>query len=82
MSLKDFVDGLLKKATDDGDVPGVVAMVTDAKGTIYQGAFGKRSLDSDAPMTLDTVGLFASLSLVFSFFAALQLLEQGKLDLE
>jgi methyl acetate hydrolase len=57
-------------------------MVTDAKGTIYQGAFGKRSLDSDAPMTLDTIGLIASMTKAVTSIAALQLLEQGKLDLE
>ncbi|MGH8505914.1 MAG: serine hydrolase domain-containing protein [Stenotrophobium sp.] len=82
MSLKDHVDGLLRRATDAGDVPGVVAMVTDAKETIYQGAFGKRSLDSDAPMTLDTVGLIASMTKAVTAIAALQLLEQGRLDLE
>ncbi|MGH8460881.1 MAG: serine hydrolase domain-containing protein [Stenotrophobium sp.] len=82
MSLQDSVDSVLRRATDAGDVPGIVAMVTDAKGTIYQGAFGKRSLDSDAPMTLDTVGLIASMTKAVTSIAALQLLEQGKLDLE
>lgn len=82
MSLKEHLDGLLSKATDAGDVPGVVAMVTNGKGTIYQGAFGKRSLDSDTAMTLDTVGLIASMTKAITSIAALQLLEQGKLDLE
>lgn len=82
MSLKEHLDGLLRSATDAGDVPGVVAMVTDAKGTIYQGAFGKRSLDGDAAMTLDTVGLIASMTKAVTSIAALQLLEQGKVDLE
>ena len=33
-----------------GDVPGVVAMATDAKGTTYEGGFGKRVLGEAAEM--------------------------------
>ncbi|MES2684684.1 MAG: serine hydrolase domain-containing protein [Pseudomonadota bacterium] len=82
MSLKDKLDAVLKRATDAGDVPGVVAMVTKADGTIYQGALGKRAGDLDAPMTTDTVAWIASMTKALTATAALQLLEQGKLDLE
>src|SRR5688500_14570229 len=34
-------------------VPGVVAMATDRKGNIYEGAAGKRMLGQDADMTTD-----------------------------
>ena len=44
MSLKQTADSLLKKATDSGDVPGVVAMATNGTNTLYEGAFGKRIL--------------------------------------
>ena len=34
------IDDALRTAVDRGDVPGVVALVTDRKGVVYRGAFG------------------------------------------
>ena len=82
MSLQRDLDRVLKRAADAGDVPGVVAMLTDASSTIYQGAFGKRALDGDAAMTIDSVGWIASMTKALTATAALQLLEQGRVDLE
>ena len=82
MSLKQQADAVLRQATESGDVPGVVAMVTNRQGTLYEGAFGKRSLGQDTPMTADTVGLIASMTKALTCTAALQLLEQGRLDLD
>ena len=82
MALKDALDGLLGAAAARGEVPGVVGMVTDRNDTIYQGAFGRRVLGQDAPMTADTVGLIASMTKAITSTAAMQLVEQGKLDLE
>ena len=82
MSLKQQADAVLRQATESGDVPGVVAMVTNRQGTFYEGAFGKRSLGQDTPMTADTVGLIASMTKALTCTAALQLLEQGRLDLD
>lgn len=82
MSMRESLDAVLCRATDAGDVPGVVAMVTDRTDTLYAGAFGKRALDAEAPMTLDTVGLIASMTKALTSTAVLQLLERGKLDLD
>jgi CubicO group peptidase (beta-lactamase class C family) len=82
MSLKERVDSLLKKATDSGDVPGVVAMATHRDGTLYEGAFGKRILGQDAAMTADSVVWIASMTKALTGACAMQLVEQGKLDLE
>lgn len=82
MSLKQDADSLLKKATDSGDVPGVVAMATDRNGTLYEGAFGKRVLGQDAAMTADTVVWIASMTKALTGAAAMQQVERGKLDLE
>ncbi len=38
--MKAQADKVLKDAVARGDVPGVVAMATDAKGTTYEGGFG------------------------------------------
>jgi CubicO group peptidase (beta-lactamase class C family) len=82
MPLKDRVDSLLKKATDSGDVPGVVAMATNRDRSLYEGAFGKRVLGQDAAMTTDTVVWIASMTKALTGACAMQLIEQGKLDLE
>ena len=82
MSLKQEADSLLRKATDAGDVPGVVAMATNRDGTLYEGAFGKRVLGQDAAMTTDTVVWIASMTKALTSAAAMQLVERGKLELE
>jgi methyl acetate hydrolase len=82
MSMKNALDSLLRNATDAGDVPGVVAMVTNREGMLYEGAFGLRRLGESQPMTLDTVALIASFTKAVTSTAVMQLVEQGKLDLE
>jgi methyl acetate hydrolase len=82
MSLKQDADSLLRKATDAGDVPGVVAMAANRNGTLYEGAFGKRVLGQDAAMTADTVVWIASMTKALTSAAAMQLVERGKLELE
>ena len=83
MKAKGEVDKLLKQAVDKGDVPGVVAMATDgAKGTIYEGGFGKRVLGQPADMTPDTVVWIASMTKAITGAAAMQQVERGKLDLD
>src|SRR5690349_19653895 len=76
-------DAVLKSTvTSDPRVPGVVAMVTDRKRNIYEGAFGKRRLDQDADMTTDSVFAIFSTTKAITGTAVLQLVEEGKLDLD
>ena len=63
-------------------MPGVVAMATDRQRNIYEGAAGKRRLDRDADMTTDTVFAIFSTTKAITGTAALQLVEEGKLDLD
>jgi CubicO group peptidase (beta-lactamase class C family) len=76
------VDALLKRAADAGDVPGVVAMATAGDATIYQGAFGTRRLGAARPMAIDTVVWIASMTKPVTSAAAMQLVEQGRLQLD
>jgi CubicO group peptidase (beta-lactamase class C family) len=76
------VDQTLAAATQAQQIPGVVAMVTTDKETIYQGVFGKRALDAPAAMTLDSVFWLASMTKAITSVAAMQLVEQGKLALD
>ena len=80
--LQEAADDVLQAGVDAGDVPGVIAMATTPEGPIYEGAFGKRALDKDAEMSLDTVVWIASMTKALTGTAAMQLVEQGKLDLD
>ena len=82
MPSKSAIDAVLSKACASGDVPGVVAMACDRNGTIYEGAFGVRELGKPQPMTVDTVMWIASMTKALTGAAAMQLVEQGKLDLD
>jgi methyl acetate hydrolase len=81
-SRKSRIDAALHRAVEAGDVPGVVAMATDRQSVIYEGAFGKRVLGQPEPMTVDTVAWIASMTKAITGAAAMQLVEQGKLDLD
>jgi CubicO group peptidase (beta-lactamase class C family) len=76
------IDSLLSGATRTGDVAGVVAMAVNPEGMLYQGAFGRRGLDTDAPMTPDTVFWIHSMTKAITASACMQLVEQGKLSLD
>lgn len=76
------IDQVLRQATAAQQVPGVVAAAATEKGVIYEGAFGRRALPDGAPMTVDTVFWIASMTKAITAAAAMQLVEQGKLQLE
>lgn len=76
-------DAVLQEVTDGSPrVPGVVAMATDRGQVIYEGARGVRSLAGTEPMTTDTVFAIFSTTKAITGTAALQLVEDGKLDLD
>ena len=76
------IDALLRHAVDAGDVLGVIAMATDRHSVIYEGAYGKRILGQPSPMTADTVVWIASMTKALTAAGVMQLVEQGKLDLD
>jgi methyl acetate hydrolase len=76
------IDQLLRRMTETGRVPGIVAIAATGKDTIYQGAFGKRDLSKDTAMTPDSVFWIASMTKAITGAAAMQLVEQGRLSLE
>ena len=81
MTLRERADAVLRQAVSNGDVPGVTAIATSRDDTIYAGAFGERWVGGGA-MTPDTVVLIASMTKPITGVAAMQLVEQGKLDLD
>ena len=76
------IDTIFSQAVASKAMPGIVAVAASDKGVLYEGAFGKRTLGQDAPMTLDTVVWIASMTKAITSAAAMQLVERGKLGLE
>ena len=76
------IDKLFTQATESKAMPGIVALAATGKGTVYEGAFGKRELGKDAPMTVDSVVWIASMTKAITGTAAMQLVERGKLSLD
>jgi methyl acetate hydrolase len=81
-SLQSNADALLQEAADASVVPGVVALATDRNGIIYEGGFGQRNNTQSNRMTPDTVVWIASMTKAITGTAAMQLVEQGKVDLD
>ena len=81
MSNRQTIDRIFSEAVASKAMPGIVAGAATDKGILYEGAFGKRELGKDAPMTLDTVVWIASMTKAITATAAMQLVERGKLDL-
>src|SRR5471032_1248817 len=76
------IDQILRQKSDAREIPGVVAMAANSKEVIYQGAFGKRDLSKDTPMTADSVFWIASMTKAVTSAAGMQLVEQGKFSLD
>src|SRR5436190_17164932 len=82
MQSKAQIDQILRQKSEAKEIPGVVAMAATGNEVIYQGAFGKRDLSKDDPMTADSVFWIASMTKAITTAAGMQLVEQGKLSLD
>ena len=76
------IDAVLRRATEAKEVPGVVAVAATDKGVLYEGAFGTRDLANGPDMTPDTIFRLASMTKAVTSTAAMQLVEQGRLQLD
>ena len=82
-SLKSAADAVLARAVSSTPgVPGVSAVVTDRQGNINEGAAGKRQLGGADDMTTDSVCAIFSTTKAITGTVCLQLVEEGKLDLD
>jgi methyl acetate hydrolase len=76
------LDTSLRGAVEHKDVPGVVALVTDRNGVLYQGAFGVADVATGRPLTRDALFRIASMTKPVTSVALMQLVEQGKISLD
>lgn len=81
--LTSAIDAVLDGVVDGSPrVPGVAAIATDRNANIYEGARGERVLGGGTEFTTDTVCAIFSTTKAIGGTAALQLVEDGKLDLD
>jgi CubicO group peptidase (beta-lactamase class C family) len=76
------IEQVLSDAVQADVVPNVVAVAADHHGTIYEGAAGPRVAGGSDTVTPDTTFRIASMTKMVATTAALQLVEEGKLDLD
>lgn len=82
-ALQAAADGVLNRTVAGSPrVPGVVAMITGRRETLYEGAAGQRMLGQDAGMTADSVFAMFSTTKAITGTAVLQCVEEGRLDLD
>lgn len=74
------VDEVLRSGLTHRKLPAVAAMVADKRNILYSGAFGTRD-SSGVPVRTDSIFRIASMTKAITTVAALQLVEQGKVDL-
>jgi len=72
-----FIDGFIKKNNFNGTI-----LIEQNSKTIYKKSFGFANLSFKAPNTTDTKYKVASITKAFTSVLILQLVEQGKIDLE
>jgi len=76
------IDSYLSSAVEVLSLPGLAAAVADTDTILYSGAFGVRSLENGDPLGPENLFHMASVSKPFVATAIVQLVEQGKIDLD
>jgi CubicO group peptidase (beta-lactamase class C family) len=75
------IDEVLRSGIARRKIPCVVAMIANRDKTLYAGAFGQRD-SSGFPVQLDNIFQIMSMTKAVTTVSALQLVEQGKVDLD
>jgi len=76
------IDETLRTGIARRKIPAVAAMAATATQTFYAGAFGKRDGSSGIDVKPDSIFAIASMTKAIASTAAMQLVEQGKLQLD
>ena len=72
----------LAAAVERGDTPGVVALLVDRDGVLYEGCAGKLDIAGNLPMRRDAIFRIASMTKPITSVACMLLVEEGKLGLD
>jgi CubicO group peptidase (beta-lactamase class C family) len=81
--LEAFFDGIIPLQLERSDVAGATVLVMHGSDTLLLKGYGFRDLKKKEPVDpTATIFRLASISKLFTWMAAMQLVEQGKLDLD
>ncbi len=72
----------LAAAVERGDTPGVVALLVDRDGVLYEGCAGKLDVAGNLPMRSDAIFRIASMTKPITSVACMLLVQEGKLSLD
>jgi CubicO group peptidase (beta-lactamase class C family) len=76
------IGDFFRKEIADGKIPGAVVLIQQHGKPVYREFFGVRDPDTNAPMTADTIFRLHSMTKPITSFAAMMLVDQGKLKLD
>ena len=77
-----FFDGYLGHQLEDYDIPGATVSVVKDGGVLFAKGYGQASFEKNESVVADeTLFRIASITKLFTSTAAMQLVEEGKLDL-
>lgn len=76
------IDAFFKTQIDNGKIPGAIVLIQQHGKPVYERFFGERDPDTKAPMTADTIFRLHSMSKPITSFAAMMLVDEGKLKLD
>jgi methyl acetate hydrolase len=79
---KTALSAFLSAAVQRGDVPGVVTLVVNREGVLYEGDAGKLDVAHNVDMRADAIFRIASMTKPVTSVAAMMLFEAGKLGLD
>jgi len=80
--VKEYITWLAKKEMKKNQVVGLSIAVVDDQKTVWAQGFGYADLKNKKPATPETVYRIGSISKLFTVMAAMQLAEQGKINID
>ena len=79
---KEYITWLIKREMEDADVTGLSIALVDDQQVVWEQGFGYADKQAGSKATPDTLFHLGSIAKVFTATAAMQLDEQGKLDID
>ncbi len=81
-TLEAFVDGVMLATMDQEHVAGAVVVITNREKVLLAKGYGYADIEKGLPVTTDTLFRIGSVSKLFVWLPVMQLIEQGRLDLQ
>ena len=76
------IDSYLTSVVRETQIPGIVALVVDADGVVYTGAFGRQNVAAGVPMAADSIFRIASMTKPVTSVAVMMLVQEGDIGLD